>query len=122
MGAWARQVALATCMGSGDDSVVSLRGGMDDAFSEEVQAGAAVHLPSVHLDLAVIAFGDAGVVAQGEAGGEVLADPVAKVCRSGRSSLSMASSQLARSLLPVRLVIILAKARMCPAMRSSWAQ
>jgi hypothetical protein len=43
---------------------------MDDAFAEEVEAGAAVHLPFDCLDPVDVAFGGAGAVGQGQSGGD----------------------------------------------------
>jgi hypothetical protein len=59
---------------------------MDDAFAQEVEAGAAVHLPLDCLEPVDVAFGGPGVVGQGGPGrycSEVLADPGGKGVQSG---------------------------------------
>lgn len=51
---------------------------MDDAFAQEIEAGAAVHLPLDCLEPVDVTFGGAGAVGQAKPGGdrgEVLADP-----------------------------------------------
>src|SRR6266487_6327405 len=51
---------------------------MDDAFAQQVEAGAAVHLSFDRFEPVDVAFGGAGAVGQGEPGGDgghVLADP-----------------------------------------------
>jgi hypothetical protein len=44
----------------------------DDALAEQVEAGAAVHLPFDHLDPVDVALDDAGAVGQGEPVGDGL--------------------------------------------------
>ena len=71
-------MSLASVMGSGVISVAWLRGLMDDAFAQEVEAGAAVHLSFDRFDAVDVAFGGSGAVGQSQAGGDgvdVLADP-----------------------------------------------
>src|SRR5690349_19551248 len=56
-----------TLIGSAANSVIPLRWVQDDAFAEQVEAGAAVHLAFDHLDLVDGALDLAGVPGQGEA-------------------------------------------------------
>ena len=66
--------------GSGTNSVIGLAGGVrgcEDASAEEVEVGAAVHLPLDHLDAVDVSFDGAGAVGQAESvgdGGEVALD------------------------------------------------
>jgi hypothetical protein len=51
---------------------------MDDAFAQQVEAGAAVHLPFDRFDPVDVAFGGTGAVGQAQPGGDrgqVVADP-----------------------------------------------
>jgi hypothetical protein len=76
-----------------------------------VEAGAAVHLAFDHRDLVDGALDLAGVPGQGEAVGDwSVRMPAAKERRPAWSSASTAASQASRSRLPVRAVIISAKA------------
>src|SRR5438093_1198688 len=98
---------------------------MDDAFAQEVEAGAAVHLSLDRLEPVDVALGGAGAVGQGEPssdGSQVVADPGGKGLQFGPVVGFHALSQLASSCSPVRRVIILAKLVACSARRSSWAQ
>src|SRR6185312_877344 len=75
-----------TLNGSATSFVIPLRRVQDDAFAEQVEAGAAVHLAFDHLDLVDGAFDPAGVPGQGEAVGDgllVVADAGSEGAQAG---------------------------------------
>src|ERR1019366_3206254 len=75
-----------TLFGSGANSVNVLPGVKDDAFAQQVEACAAVHLAFDHLDPGDVAFHGAGAVGQGEPGGDgvlVAADAVGEGVQFG---------------------------------------
>src|ERR1039457_7347894 len=79
-------LAGAQVRGSGANSVNVLPGVKDDAFAQQVEAGAAVHLAFDHLDPGDVAFHGAGAVGQGEPGGDgvlVAADAVGEGVQFG---------------------------------------
>jgi hypothetical protein len=53
-------------MGSGANSVIGSRWVMDDAFAQQAEAGAAIHLSFDRFEPVDVAFGSAGTVGQGK--------------------------------------------------------
>ncbi len=91
----------------------------DDAFAEQAEAGAAVHLAFEHLDLVDGALDFAGAPVQGQAVGDgllVVADAGGEGAQVGLAVVGFyGGSQDSRSWLPVRPVIISANPLTCPA-------
>lgn len=66
------------------------RSAEQDSLSEELEAGADEHLALYHLDPIDVPLNDAGAAGQGQPGDDRVPGPsmpLAKECRSGRTSM-----------------------------------